>query len=243
MKRSLFVILGLFIFIACKKKDNTTPDSNPTDPGTNNTTTPDFIITTSNINYAVGTTWSYEITTIDDFYNNGVVDPSLSYTNTASYTVTVSRDTIISPGITGKILHYDAPGFDGINNYIREVSYYDPGDLKWHSIASQKYNGGPEVTGCLGIDLPLTSTSKWQNMHANHPSTANDSCFAQGFYTISTGLGDVKCIRFRNKSGSSFFWYNNIYGRVRTENFTYEILNAMQTTSRLTIINLTSFHP
>lgn len=235
------LILTALSFVACKK-DNTEPivSKNPTPVPT--TPVADFTITASDINYPVGTTWVYHITTIDEHIYNNVPSANQSFTTYTTFTVTVDRDTIISTNITGKILNYYATGLDHVNNYVKEVLFYDPYDLKWHDIDYQKINGGTETVGCLGIDLPLTSNSLWQNTHTSHPSSGIDSCYAAGFENALCGIGNIKCIKFNTKYSSNIYWYNNTYGRVKTETFSAQMINPTESTSKTIITTLSSFH-
>ncbi len=249
--RKLFYIISslILLFISCKKEDKTTPDStNTNNPASNNpNSTADFTVTASDINYPVGSTWAFDVITHNYQYDNifsGSPSVTYNYTTSATYTVSVIRDTIISPSITGKILLTAAVGIDNVNNYIREVWYYEPSDLKWHDIVYERYNAGPETVGCLGINLPLTSTSSWQNTHASHPSTGIDSCFAKGFDNVSCGLGTIKCIKFENKllgTQQNIYWYNNTYGRVRTESANYETVGST-ITAKASTVTLSAFH-
>lgn len=250
MKQLFFILSCLVLFFAaCKKEDKTQPDqTNSTNPVNNNpNSTADFTLTASDINYPVGSTWAYDVLSHNYQYVNVFSSsPSLSYdyTTSATYTVSIIRDTMISPTITGKILLTAAAGIDNINNYIREVWYYEPADMKWHDIIYERYSGGPEMVACLGINLPLTNTSSWQNTHTSHPSTGIDSCFAKGFDNVSCGLGVIKCIKFENKyfgTQQNKYWYNNIYGRVRTEGVNYETVGST-ITAKASTVTLTSFH-
>ena len=241
----MFLILALF---SCKKENNANETITPV-VNTPNTTASDFTITSSAINYPIGTTWAYNVVTVDEKYvNMSSANPNLaySYTTPATYTVTVIKDSLITSGITAKILQTSASGFDNINTYVREVVYYNPSDLKWHDIVYEKYNGGPQSIECLGINLPLTSASAWQNTHSSHPSTGIDSCFARGFDNISCGLGSVKCIKFENKytgTVQNAYWYNNLYGKVKAQISNYIFDNGAQTlTTKSSTITLNAFY-
>lgn len=249
MKNTLLILLTLIIFFTGCKKENQSPILDIDEQTQNQNSAADFTITASDIDFTVGSTWAYSLATIDfQYVNMSSANPNLSYsyTTNTSYTISVIRDTIISPNITGKILLTAAAGIDDVNNYIREVWYYEPLDLKWHDILYERYNGGTEIVSCLGINLPLTPTSSWQNTHTSHPSSGVDSCYALGFDNASCGLGNIKCIKFQSKTvndNQNTYWYNNLYGKIKTQNTSYIYDNGAQTlTGKTSTMTLTSFH-
>jgi hypothetical protein len=248
MNKLLIILFTICLFFSACKKENKSPDSHEEQPSQNPNSTVDFTITPSIVDFPVGTTWGYSVTTVDyQYVNLSSANPNLvySYTTNATYTVNVVRDTIIFPNITGKILLTSGAGIDNVNTYIREVWYYDSSDVKWHNIFYEKYNGGAEIVGCLGINLPLTSTSAWQNTHASHPSSGIDSCFAKGFDNAICGLGSVKCIKFENKYTGSIqntYWYNATYGKVRSESSSFTYNGSQTLTGKINTITLISFH-
>lgn len=239
MKQIFYIFLLIISLLTSCRKEEKIPNS------TNVTPVPDFTITALDINYSVGSSWIYNVTTVQDEYVNiQSSNPTLShsYTNTATYTVNVVRDSIISNTITAKILRYEMLGMDNINTYVRETIFYDPSDLKWHNILYQKNNGGAEVIGCFGIDLPLTASSRWKNTHASHLSNNIDSCYSIGFENAACGLGNIKCIKFKNNGAiDNTYWYNNLYGKVRVESSDFNIINQIAIVKNSTL-TLSSFH-
>ena len=207
------IIVFVLICVGCKK-DPTSPDGQNSAPLVEE---PDYVITASDFNFPVGKTWVYYInssTTMANFNNPN--DTNTNYTNTFKDTYTV---TVISDSTDGalKYKYYSYRLSNGQSGNI-QTTYTDTLNQNYHWIVDGTIGATNFGPNALSIKLPLTDTSRWNNLYYPSLSDINE-CQSLGFENLSSPYY-LKCIKWERKyyPGNEYtntYWFHKKHGFIK----------------------------
>lgn len=235
------IIVFVLISVGCKK-DPTSPDERNSAPFVEE---PDYVMTASDFNYPVGKTWVYSLdmtTSMANFDNPN--DPNSNYTHTANDTYTVM---VISDSINGA-LHYCYYKYFLSNGQsgIVQSSHTDTINFIYHQIVDGTIGADVFGPAAMSIDLPLTDTTKWNNLYYPNMSTINE-CQALGFENLYSP-SYLKCLKWErvHYPGDEYwgtYWYHKKHGLVKYNGMSYfadnngNLVTIKTTTISLTHVN------
>ncbi len=229
----LFTIVFSFALLSSCKKEKLDPMQVPAPL----VEEPDFILEAADLNYAIGTTWAYSVSTqTQTFYQTS--QTSYYGHGGGTYTVKVIRDSNMTTGINGKVFQYF---INGTNYGFKELQYVNPSTNLFSQITLSSVNGDTIAPNGFCIQLPLTTTSKWKNFYYPNESRI-DSFNANGFENLTLQQGYLKCIKFTGNNIANGYWYNKKIGLVKGESVAYSSPNFQTFVVETSTITLTKFN-
>ena len=226
--------------VACKK-DKKTPETPPPTPE------PDFTLQQSDVNYPVGTTWVYSIssqTLSQDVINN--TPPYVEMISNSTYTLKVMYDSLMASGTTGKVLQNFFTNNTGIT--FKELQYVNTTNNLWTQILFGNVGTNSVTPSAFTIKLPLSTSTNWKNPY--FPTQSNiDTCYTLGgFENLQLSAGYLKCINFKaqgydgNYSYNNNYWYNKSRGLAQAigKKYYYPSNNTLKTYA--STLTLTKFN-